>query len=302
MLDDLSTRHGLISNLFTVPSSSEEWSRYRLSEEQVKFYGENGYVAGIRVLDDGQVAVLRKELEELTDPSHPGHHLFYEYHSNESSDPRQTLFHALGAWRVTTGFHDILWNPAFTVPASQLLGGAVRFWHDQLFCKPARHGGVVAWHQDYSYWTRTEPLAHLTCWIGLDDSTRDNGCVQYVPRSHRWPDLPITGLAGDMDAIRNVLTEEQKREFKPVAIELKKGEASFHHPRMIHGSYANMTESPRRATVINVFRDGVRSASDAPLLEGVPVIASGEKMSGQFFPLLFDPESELSRAIENTKN
>ena len=28
----------------------------------------------------------------------------------------------------------------------------------------------MAWHQDYSYWTRTTPLAHLTCWIGLDDS------------------------------------------------------------------------------------------------------------------------------------
>jgi ectoine hydroxylase-related dioxygenase (phytanoyl-CoA dioxygenase family) len=120
---------------------------------------------------------------------------------------------------------------------------------------------------------------------------RENGCLHYVPRSHRWSDLPITGLAGGMDAIQGVLTEEQKKEFKPVAIQLKKGEASFHHPRMIHGSYANATDRPRRATVINVFRDGVRSASDAPLLEGVPPIPSGEKMCGQFFPLLLDPES-----------
>jgi len=35
------------------------------------------------------------------------------------------------------GFHDLLWNPAFLVPASQLLGGPVHFWQDQLFCKPA---------------------------------------------------------------------------------------------------------------------------------------------------------------------
>jgi hypothetical protein len=41
--------------------------------------------------------------------------------------------------------------------------------------------------------------------------------------------------------------------------------------------------------VLNVFRDGVTSASDAPLLEGVPPIPAGEKMDGQFFPLLFDP-------------
>jgi ectoine hydroxylase-related dioxygenase (phytanoyl-CoA dioxygenase family) len=234
---------------------------------------------------------LRRELNALVDPLHPQHHLFYEFHSNESTDPATTLFHALGAWRIAPGFHDLLWNPAFTVPASQLLNGAVRFWHDQLFSKPARDGGVVAWHQDYSYWTRTQPLAHLTCWIGLDDATRDNGCLQYIPGSHLWPDLPITGLAGDMDAIQAVLTDHQRAEFNPVAIELQRGEAAFHHPRMIHGSFANLSDRQRRATVINVFRDGVRSASDAPLLAGVPAIASGEKMGGQFFPLLFDPQA-----------
>jgi len=40
---------------------------------------------------------------------------------------------------------------------------------------------------------------------------------------------------------------------------------------------------------VNAFRDGVRSASDEPLLTGVPVIPKGHKMDGQFFPLLFDP-------------
>ena len=290
MVEDLSTHHRPIGPLLTLPATPEGWARHRLSDEQVRFFHEYGYLKGIRVLTDEQVEVLRDELIALMDPSHPGHHLFYEYHSNESKDPNTVLFHALGAWRIAPGFHDLLWNPAFTFPASQLLGGAVRFWHDQLFCKPAHHGGVVAWHQDYSYWTRTRPLAHLTCWIGLDDSTRENGCVHYVPGSHRWPDLPKTGLTGDMDAIQTVLTPEQREQFRPVAVELKKGESSFHHPRMIHGSYANRTERPRRGTVINVIRDGVMSNSNEPLLAGAPVIPRGERLGGQFFPLLFDSE------------
>jgi len=33
----------------------------------------------------------------------------------------------------------------------------------------------------------------------------------------------------------------------------------------------------------------VRSASNDPLLDGAPAIPAGEKMEGQFFPLLFDP-------------
>ncbi|MGE3779702.1 MAG: phytanoyl-CoA dioxygenase family protein, partial [Pirellulaceae bacterium] len=104
--------------------------------------------------------------------------------------------------------------------------------------------------------------------------------------------LPITGLAGDMEAIRGVLTDEQWIQFQqPVAVELKKGECTFHHPLMVHGSFENRIDRPRRATVINVFRDGVRSDSDSPLLDGVPAIPAGSPMGGQFFPLLFDPQS-----------
>jgi ectoine hydroxylase-related dioxygenase (phytanoyl-CoA dioxygenase family) len=291
-VSDLSVHHRPITNLFPLPRDRAGWKKYRLSDEQVAFYHEHGYLAGVRVLDDKQIEVLRSELAALMDPRHEAFGLWYEFHSNESPNPSRVLMHALGAWRIAPAFHDILWNPAFTVPAAQLLGGPVRFWHDQLFCKPARHGGVVAWHQDYSYWTRTQPMDHLTCWIGLDDSTRDNGCVQYVPGSHRWTLLPITGLAGDMDAIREVLNDQQWEQLNhPLAVELQAGECSFHHPLMVHGSRENDTDRPRRATVINVFRDGVQSASDTPLLDGVPAIPSGQPMGGQFFPLLFDPSA-----------
>jgi hypothetical protein len=281
---DLSEFGSPIGSLF--PSSADDPARFRLTGEQVSFFQENGFLAGVRVLTEEQIEALRASLERLADPQHPGHSLFYEFHSNESSDPATVLFHALGAWRIEEPFHDILWNAAFVVPASQLLGGPVRFWHDQLFCKPAHHGGVVAWHQDYSYWTRTEPMQHLTCWIGLDDATRENGCLWYVPGSHRWRLLPITGLAGDMDEIQTVLTDEQRAAFRPVPIELKKGECSFHHPLMVHGSYENRSDHPRRATVINVFRDGVLSGSDDELLAGVPPIRAGKAMDGRFFPLL----------------
>jgi Phytanoyl-CoA dioxygenase (PhyH) len=291
MSRDLSEAHAPVGQFLEQPRDFEEWQKFRLTDEQISGFNKRGYVAGIQVLNDRQVEILCSELAGLMKKSHPGNHLFHEYHSNESKDPNAVLFHALGAWRTGPGFHDVLWSPAFLVPASQLLGGSVRFWHDQLFCKPAHHGGVVAWHQDYSYWTRTEPMSHLTCWIALDDSDRDNGCLYYVPGSHRWKLLPVTGLAGNMDEIMTVLSPEQKHAFQPVPIELKRGQCTFHHPLMVHGSYENRSQRQRRATLINAFRDGVRSASDLELLAGVPPIPQGEKMGGQFFPLLFDPQS-----------
>jgi ectoine hydroxylase-related dioxygenase (phytanoyl-CoA dioxygenase family) len=282
---------------FLEPAMQEDLKQFRLSEEQLADFDRNGYLAGVQVLGERQVEMLRSELAGLMRKSHPAHSLFHEYHSNESSNPNEVLFHALGAWRTGPAFHDVLWNPAFLVPASQLLGGPVRFWHDQLFCKPAQHGGVVAWHQDYSYWTRTEPMSHLTCWIALDDSDASNGCLYYIPGSHRWKLLPRTGLTGNMDEIMTVLTPEQKQAFQPVPIELKRGQCTFHHPLMVHGSYANTSDRPRRATLINAFRDGVRSGSNDSLLNGVPSIAKGQKIEGQFFPLLFDPKSHPAERI-----
>ncbi len=117
MENDLSKYHEPVSDFLRLPTTPDEWAQYRLSDEQVEFFHENGYIKGIRMLDDEQVESLRAELGRLMDPSHPGHRLFYEYHSNESKDPNTVLFHALGAWRIAKGFHDLLWNPRFTVPA-----------------------------------------------------------------------------------------------------------------------------------------------------------------------------------------
>ncbi|MEO6733602.1 MAG: phytanoyl-CoA dioxygenase family protein [Ferruginibacter sp.] len=292
LVEDLSKQHQLISGLFKWPSAKADWAQYRLSKEQLDFFDEYGYLSDVKLLEEWQIEKLNEELAEITDPAHPGHELFYEFHSNESADPNAVLFHALGAWRITKGFHDTIWNPAFLMAASQLLGNkAIRFWHDQLFCKPARHGGVVAWHQDYSYWTRTGPIQHLTCWVALDNASKENGCLYYVPKSHRWGLLDKPDLAGNMDGLMEYLSPEQKSEFHPVPIEIKKGYATFHHPLMVHGSYENKSPQSRRAFVLNVFTDGTKSNTNDVLLNGVPAIAEGKKMEGQFFPLIFNPDA-----------
>ncbi|MDW3647321.1 MAG: phytanoyl-CoA dioxygenase family protein [Bacteroidia bacterium] len=293
---DLSLHHELISDLFPKISAKKAWEKYRLSDSQIEFFEEFGYLPNIKLLEEKQVDRLKEELAELREPSHPGHDLFYEFHSNESEDPNSVLFHSLGHWRISAAFHDVLWNPRFVVAASQLLGSrAVRFWHDQLFCKPAYHGGVVAWHQDYSYWTRTGPMQHLTCWVALDHANSDNGCLNYIPGSHRWELLDRTRLAGDMDALERSLTEEQKAQFgKKVAIEMPAGCGTFHHPLMVHGSFENKSPRSRQAFVLNVFADGTTSKSNEELLAGVPVIQKGNKMEGQFFPLLYNPPADVS--------
>jgi ectoine hydroxylase-related dioxygenase (phytanoyl-CoA dioxygenase family) len=299
MPDDLGKTHGRLTDLFPLPASPDEWRRYALSEDQVRHFQDNGYLHGVHLLNDEQLEALGEQFEDMVDPAHEGRELFYEYHSNESENPDGVLFHALGAWRVRPAFHDLLWNPAFLMAAYQLLGTDMRLFHDQLFSKPAKHGGVVAWHQDYSYWTWTTPMSHLTCWIGLDDVSPENGCMHYVPGSHRWGLLEKKPIAGDMDAVRESLAPEQVADFdRKIPMEMKKGEASFHHPLLMHGSYENRSDHRRRATLINVFADGVVSNREedglnAPGADNYPKVPSGDAMGGQYYPLLFNAGEAL---------
>ena len=279
-VQDLADVHTPITTLFADGEVPE------ITPERMDALERDGFLIGVTLLNADQVDALREDLNLLMQPVQVGNPLFYEYNSNESEDPSQRLFHALGAWRVAPTFHDIVFFRPLVSVAERLLGGPVRLWHDQVFVKPARDGAGVAWHQDYSYWKRTKPIAHITAWIGLDDADEDNGCVRYVPGSHRWPLMPREHLAGDMAKVLNHLTDEQRAAFKPVPSVLKAGEASFHHPMTLHGSFENRSGRPRRGVVINFIRDGVVSDTDEPLLAGIPPVPKGSKLEGKFFPLL----------------
>ncbi|XP_064623781.1 phytanoyl-CoA dioxygenase domain-containing protein 1-like [Lineus longissimus] len=298
---DWSTVHQPTGEFGPPIKDCSEWSKFKLSQEQIDTFWRDGFLLHVPVLSHEDCDRILEDYRYFLDEnhSHPGEKMLYEFHRNQANDPENVLMHALGHWRLTKRFHDLVFLPQVVVPCSQLIHPdrrevAVRFWHDQLFAKPARCGGNVAWHQDYSYWTRTIPMRHMTVHIALDDQTEQNGALHYIPGSHRWTrngglPLPVTDFNfKDMESIKTILTDEERQEFKPISGNLRKGEASFHHPLAVHGSYGNKSPSPRRAAVLNYFADGVLSNTDEELLKGSK-IPKGEKMGGQLYPLVYDP-------------
>src|SRR4051812_30727444 len=183
-------------------------TQFELSADQVRFYNDNGYLAPLRLLDERQLQEMRHRLETMIrDDYSRADELVSPPRIKPGEKPRMIYFQ--GAWRVDDMFRELVFSPRLTMALCQLLGtDSVRFFHDQIFYKPARHGGIVAWHQDYSYWTRTTPAGHITCFMCLDDATLENGCLHVIPGSHKWKLLPkidlIGGGAGTMESIKSV--------------------------------------------------------------------------------------------------
>ncbi len=272
---------------------SARWPSQRLSslcDEQLQQFERDGFLVGLDVLSTDDVHELTQRLERLGSELECHQDLLYEIEAAWLERPGEVVLHFLGAWRVDEMFHDLIYHPAITHPCAQLLKTPrLRFWHDQVFWKPVRHPGAVPWHQDYAYWTRTAPAAHITMFISVDEMGPDNGGLEYVPGSHGWGLLPQQEFGGDMNALLDSLSQSQRTSFRPEPVILKAGQASIHHSHLVHGSRANTSDRPRRGVVLNFIADGVKVADDSePLLKGVPIIPAGQPVAGEFFPIVLD--------------
>ena len=248
----LQTVHGPLTGAFPRLERRSQLAGFELPPEDVERFREQGYLAGLPLLDAGQVEELRTRLGGLRERLPELRERLYEVEADWRARPEEVVLHFLGGWLVDEWLHDLVFHPGVTVPLAQLLGvSRLRFWHDQVFWKPARHPGVVPWHQDYSYWRRTEPANHLTMLVTLDDMGPWNGGLEVVPGSHRWELLPTVSFGGAIDQVLEHLPPERRRELRPVPVEMAAGRASIHHSHLVHGSRGNPSERPRRALVLN---------------------------------------------------
>ena len=130
---------------------------------------------------------------------------------------------------------------------------AVRIYLDQALVKEP-YGAPTQYHLDLPWWAFDSPQA-CTIWIALDDSTLQNGCLYFIPGSHR---LEIT-TAGDLGPELGALfASHPEAATSPVACPLPAGGCSFHNARTVHGAGANMTPGRRRAMTAAFMPDGAR--------------------------------------------
>jgi len=248
----------------------------------------DGFVGPIDVLTPPEVERVRDAVASVIHELDRHRERLYEVEQAFTERPGEVVCHFLGGFRVHAVLRELVFEPRITAPCAQLLGvQQLRFWHDQVFAKPPRHPGVVPWHQDYSYWTRTAPACHITLNLLLDDSDEETGCVQFVPGSQSWGLLPKLPFDAPLEAIRAHLPPGAS--WNPVAVPVRAGQATIHHSHVLHGSDRNRSARWRRACALNYMGAHVRVADGRePLLKGVPLLLEGAVVEGPDFPIVFD--------------
>lgn len=231
-----------------------------ITDQQVAFFRDNGYLRYGKVLEPDQVDTLRAGLDRVIALENSGADAeaaeFTYGHDRGGERVRKAITQYVNMWKREPAFEAVVRHPVLTEVARRLLDSdTLQLWHDQVISKPPDDNDDFHFHQDFYFWPLRPPQL-VSCWLALDDATVDNGCMHVIPGSHVDPRFVPEGRGKpDNEAARQAMTQRSPSEGRPV--ELKAGECMFHHCLNWHGTPANRTDRQRRAFVIIYSGDQV---------------------------------------------
>lgn len=236
-----------------------------LSQEQINFYNENGFLVVEDVFPMDVIEEARAVVEDFVEKSRA----VTEHTDVYDLEPG----HSPQAPRVRRLKNPVALHPVFNRMArsdalldivADLIGPDIRLHGSKLNMKAAEYGSPVEWHQDFAFYPHTNDDL-LAVGIYLDDCTTENGCMLMVPGSHRWEvlDHHQDGVfVGAVDMERAGVDASLA-----VPVEVRAGGISLHHCRTLHGSATNTSSQPRRLFLLEL------AAVDACPVTGVVDLA-----------------------------
>ncbi len=207
-----------------------------LTTKQLKSYNENGYIAPVDALSLQEVKKIKTEIEYI-----------------EKKWPGELV--GLGRNNVhyiSPIFDQVCHNSKILDAVESIIGKNILVGGTTLFIKEPDKKGFVSWHQDAKY-IGFEPYNWVTVWLAITDANEENGCMRMWPGTHK------DKLKEHSDTFNknNLLTRGQTIQNVPlkhtIANKLKPGQLSLHHPKIVHGSGPNKSNSRRIGFVIQSY-------------------------------------------------
>ena len=207
----------------------------KLTTEQIQQYHKEGYVAPIEILTREEALEVRNEIE-----------LIENRFPNELDNSGRYNVHL-----ISPKLDEVVHNSNILDSVESIIGKNILVCSTTLFIKNANQNGFVSYHQDAKY-IGLEPHNWVTAWIAITDSNETNGCMKMWPGSHA--DLKEHDQKfnqGNLLTRGQTIKDVPEDQVKP--IELKAGQMSLHHPRIIHGSGINKSDDKRIGFVVQSY-------------------------------------------------
>jgi non-haem Fe2+, alpha-ketoglutarate-dependent halogenase len=226
-----------------------------LTPDIVQHYNERGYYAPVPALSTEEAGTIRRGLE--------AYEAKHGVLKGEMRQKSHLLFTSLDA---------LIRHPAILDAVEDVIGPDILCWGTTFFIKEARNPAFVSWHQDSTYWG-LDPADIITAWVALSDSTAANGAMRVMPGTHKMDQVPHR----DTFSPDNLLSRGQEIEVavdesQAAMLELRAGEMSLHHVRLIHGSDPNPSDQRRIGFAIRYIptyvRQSVGGTDHATLVRG----------------------------------
>src|SRR5450759_1673996 len=217
--------------------------KYRITKEQQESYRQNGFVVIEDFLDNQELETWRyvtleavqqrmRERNGLTNQDDPD-----AYYS-------QVFVQCVRLADTHEGMAQLMLDARLGEAAATLAGvQGIRIWHDQALIKQP-YGNPTAWHLDNPYWSFYSRDA-ISIWVALDSATLANGCLWYMPGTHKTARNDNSGIGSNLAGLFKVYPEWAT--MRAVSAPCSAGSAVFHNGLTAHAAGANMTPFPRRA-------------------------------------------------------
>lgn len=213
----------------------------KLTEQEVQFYNDEGWLYLPGVIDVETAAALREEtLGVLAAAGLSREHMKQARGSDDA-------LRQISEYLPDSLIDRLVNSPNMRDIASQLLGGPGTTYFPFTAVKAGGGGGMFSFHQDNQYTRHQGPSNNI--WVALNHMTPDNGCLCMVPRTHLNGTLdPTTDDKGVPRPMVNVPAK-----FLP--LRMNPGDAVAFTRLTVHGSGPNHTHDPRVAYALQFHRD-----------------------------------------------
>lgn len=222
---------------------------HQLTDEQVERYFERGFLGPFELQNRSKIEEAASHITEEVLPSEGPWstddlpEILYRNHADGAS----TVDRHLDCLTVS----NLCQDPAITERAASLYGEDLLLLFTQLI-KKQPGGKAIGWHQDRGFYG-LHPSICPTIWIACSKVTRENGCLEFIPRTsdtilpHKnterrdnWFDYEA-----DPDYVEEHIDTEES-----VKLEMEPGEFIIFNNTALHRSGPNTSKRPRVALQI----------------------------------------------------